>query len=72
MDVSAAVTSVLCGPHGDSGFGREQAVQEAQLRRSPEPTFSDVIAPPPVPLAAVEPRGAEWPPIRCAMSLSSR
>jgi hypothetical protein len=29
----AAVTSVLCGPHGDSGFGLSRARQEARRRR---------------------------------------
>jgi hypothetical protein len=33
MNAFAAVTSVLCGPHGDSGFGLSRARQEAQLRR---------------------------------------
>ncbi len=31
-DAYAAITSVLAGPHGDSGFGRSEAVREAQLR----------------------------------------
>lgn len=31
-DAYAAITSVLAGPHGDSGFGREEAVREAQQR----------------------------------------
>ena len=30
----AAVTSALCGPHGDSGFGLRRAHEEAQLRRT--------------------------------------
>lgn len=30
----AEVTSVLAGPHGDSGFGRGEARREAQIRRS--------------------------------------
>jgi hypothetical protein len=30
----AAITSALCGPHGDSGFGLSRAKEEAQLRRS--------------------------------------
>jgi hypothetical protein len=29
----AAATSVLCGPHGDSGFGRSRAQEEARRRR---------------------------------------
>lgn len=33
----AAVTSVLCGPHGDSGFGMSRARQEAQRRRTVPP-----------------------------------
>lgn len=31
-DAYAAITSVLAGPHGDSGLGRQEAVREAQLR----------------------------------------
>lgn len=34
IDAFAEVTSVLCGPHGDSGFGLGRARQEAQLRRN--------------------------------------
>lgn len=30
----AATTSVLCGSHGDSGFGLSRAKEEAQVRRS--------------------------------------
>ena len=30
----ATVTSILCGPHGDSGFGLEEAQREATVRRS--------------------------------------
>jgi hypothetical protein len=37
MDAFAAVTSVLCGPHGDSGFGLSRARQEAQRRRTSPP-----------------------------------
>ena len=33
MTAFAATTSVLCGPHGDSGFGLSRARQEAQRRR---------------------------------------
>lgn len=33
IDAFAEITSVLCGPHGDSGFGLGRARQEAQLRR---------------------------------------
>jgi hypothetical protein len=29
----ASVTSVLCGPHGDSGFGLSRAQEEARRRR---------------------------------------
>ena len=32
-DAFAATTSVLCGAHGDSGFGRERADEEARFRR---------------------------------------
>lgn len=34
IDLFSSVTSVLCGPHGDSGFGLSRAHHEAQLRRS--------------------------------------
>ena len=30
----AEVASVLCGPHGDSGFGLSRAHEEAQIRRT--------------------------------------
>jgi hypothetical protein len=30
----AAVTSVLCGPHGDSGFGADEAREQARARRA--------------------------------------
>ena len=33
----AEVTSVLCGPHGDSGFGLSRAREEAQRRRTSPP-----------------------------------
>ena len=32
VDTFASVTSVLCGPHGDSGFGFGEARRAAQLR----------------------------------------
>ena len=35
MTAFAEVTSVLCGPHGDSGFGLSRAREEAQHRRTP-------------------------------------
>jgi hypothetical protein len=34
MTAFAEVTSVLCGPHGDSGFGLSRAREEAQRRRA--------------------------------------
>ena len=34
MTAFAEVTSVLCGPHGDSGFGPSRAREEAQRRRA--------------------------------------
>jgi hypothetical protein len=34
MTAFAAITSVLCGPHGDSGFGLSRAREEAQRRRT--------------------------------------
>lgn len=33
MATYAAVTSALCGPHGDSGFGADEARREARARR---------------------------------------
>ena len=38
MTAFADTTSVLCGSHGDSGFGASRARQEAQLRRLVPPT----------------------------------
>ena len=37
MTAFAEVTSVLCGPHGDSGFGLSRAREEAQRRRTSPP-----------------------------------
>lgn len=34
----ATTTSVLCGPHGDGGFGFSRARQESQRRRLPPQT----------------------------------
>lgn len=34
VDAFAAASSILCGPHGDSGFGLSRAREEAQVRRS--------------------------------------
>jgi hypothetical protein len=34
IEAFATTTSVLCGSHGDSGFGLSRARQEAQLRRT--------------------------------------
>lgn len=40
INAFATTTSVLCGPHGDSGFGLSRARREAQLRRTaPELTL---------------------------------
>jgi len=50
MATYAAVTSVLCGPHGDSGFGAGEARHEAHLRR---------VAP--VPVVAGHETGAREP-----------
>lgn len=33
INAYGAVTSVLCGPHGDGGFGLEEARREAESRR---------------------------------------
>jgi hypothetical protein len=50
MTAFAEVTSVLCGPHGDSGFGLSRARQEAQRRRTFPPgaatTADDLSAEP--------------------------
>lgn len=32
IDACASVTSVLCGPHGDSGYGAEAAREVARMR----------------------------------------
>jgi hypothetical protein len=34
MTAFAGATSVLCGPHGDSGFGRQRAEELARARRA--------------------------------------
>lgn len=34
INAYGAVTSVTCGPHGDSGFGLEEARRQAESRRS--------------------------------------
>lgn len=44
-DAFAEVTSVLCGPRGDSGFGRSSAVVLARSRRTPVPVASSAPAP---------------------------
>lgn len=60
INAYAAVTSVLVGPHGDSGFGLGEARRAAELRRSApnvriplapaEPRHEDDVAPaPPAP-----------------------
>lgn len=46
MTAFAAVTSVLCGPHGDSGFGMTRAHEEAQRRRAPATHRSPFDSPP--------------------------
>lgn len=53
----AAVTSVLCGPHGDSGFGADQARSEAHARRNaPVPVVPPARSAP----AAGRPRRRWW------------
>jgi hypothetical protein len=47
----AAVTSVLCGPHGDSGYGLSEAQHAAEIRRT-APTvrvFAEHQPNPPIP-----------------------
>ena len=55
INTFGAVSSTLCGPHGDSGFGLTRAREEAQLRRTTSAvvTFAAVRAddPPPKPTA---------------------
>ena len=41
----AAVTSTLCGPHGDSGFGLSEGRREAALRRAPSVARTDTELP---------------------------
>jgi hypothetical protein len=53
MATYAAVTSVLCGPHGDSGFGADEARHESYVRR---------VAP--VPVVPDRPSADESPPSR--------
>ncbi len=43
MAAFADVTSVLCGPHGDSGFGLSRAREEARRRRMPRTTISPLV-----------------------------
>lgn len=57
MSTYADVTAVLCGPHGDSGFGLAEAHREAQLRRDApvvhlqQRLSASVSAPPAAPAA---------------------
>jgi hypothetical protein len=53
----AAVTSVLAGPHGDSGFGSEEAEREARDRRLPVPVAAAEPARVPEPAAEPVPAG---------------
>jgi len=47
MATYAAVTSVLCGPRGDSGFGADAARSEAHARRvAPVPVVATGATPP--------------------------
>ena len=47
MATYAAVTSVLCGPRGDSGFGADAAHSEAHARRvAPVPVVATGATPP--------------------------
>ena len=57
MATYAAVTSVLCGPRGDSGFGADEARKEAYARRvAPVPVIED-----PEPAATrPEPQRRRW------------
>jgi len=61
MATYAAVTSVLCGPRGDSGFGTDEARAEARARRvAPVP----VVPAAPAALEPAEPaspRRRWWP-----------
>lgn len=50
IDMFSVVTSVMCGPHGDSGFGYGQAREAAQVRR----TVEAQSPPPPAPVASAE------------------
>jgi hypothetical protein len=46
IDMFSTVTSVMCGPHGDSGFGYGQARETAQTRRTVERTpVPEVVVP---------------------------
>jgi hypothetical protein len=49
IDMFSVVTSAMCGPHGDSGFGYGQAREAAQVRRTVE-----APPPPPAPVAPAE------------------
>ena len=69
IDTFSAVTSVLCGPHGDSGYGYGEARRAAQLRRDApvrhvaahvEPTAESA----PAPAAPAQPDRAPGEPVQ--------
>jgi hypothetical protein len=66
MAAYAEVTSALAGPHGDSGFGRSEALREAELRRSAPVLKVHADHPelrtPPAELSASPPAASENPP----------
>jgi hypothetical protein len=59
MTAFADTTSVLCGAHGDSGFGASRARQEAQLRRTLPAAEAAPAEPAAVEPVAVEPVAVE-------------
>ena len=68
VDTFADTTSVLCGPHGDSGFGLSRAKEEAQLRRVGPAAAAAAARPRPDPSARppAAPPARRWTPTRAA------
>lgn len=67
INVFATTTSVLCGSHGDSGFGLSRARDEARLRRAaPAPTMHArqprLDGPEPTPTVSQDPAPTLQPP----------
>lgn len=73
INAFAEVTSVLCGPHGDSGLGLRRAREEAQSRRAAAVRRTGAARRGPEPATDASPDGAvhrpaeaRWSPARVA------